>query len=138
ARGGGGGGPGLGGGAGGRGRPARARVCGPPGGGRRGGGPGPPPPPPASLERARELVTPALERALDRLEPGIREVTDYHFGFDDANGSGGKAVRPALALLSTEAAGAPAQTAPDRAGAVGPLPHLSPPPPHILCPEPDS
>jgi len=76
------------------------------------------PPLPASLERARQLVTPALERALDRLEPGIREVTDYHFGFDDANGSGGKAVRPALALLSTEAAGAPAETALDGAVAV--------------------
>jgi geranylgeranyl diphosphate synthase type I len=42
-------------------------------------------------------------------------VASYHFGWIDqtgrpAEGDGGKAVRPALALLSAEAAGAPAET----------------------------
>jgi geranylgeranyl diphosphate synthase type I len=72
---------------------------------------------PDALERARDLVAPALERALDRLEPGIREVVDYHLGFPDGH-AGGKAVRPALALLSAEAAGAPAEAGLDGAVAV--------------------
>jgi geranylgeranyl diphosphate synthase type I len=72
---------------------------------------------PASLSRARELVSPALRAALARLEPGIREVVEYHFGFAGGHVDG-KAVRPALALLSAEAAGAPAETARDGAVAV--------------------
>jgi geranylgeranyl diphosphate synthase type I len=72
---------------------------------------------PASLARARELVSPALQAALGRLEPGIREVVDYHFGFTDGQVDG-KAVRPALALLSAEAAGAPAEAGRDGAVAV--------------------
>jgi geranylgeranyl diphosphate synthase, type I len=64
---------------------------------------------PDALARARELVTPALEDAVRRLAPGVREVADYHFGFAEGHATG-KAVRPALALLSAEAAGAPAET----------------------------
>jgi geranylgeranyl diphosphate synthase, type I len=72
---------------------------------------------PGVLEQARELVTPALEQALSRLEPGIRTVTDYHFGFADGQ-TAGKAVRPALALLSAEAAGRPVEIGLDGAVAV--------------------
>jgi len=72
---------------------------------------------PDALEQARELVDPALARALGRLEPGIGEVVNYHFGFAVGNASG-KAVRPALALLSAEAAGAPAERGLDGAVAV--------------------
>ncbi len=69
---------------------------------------------PASLRRARELARPALEEAVGRLGPEIRGVVAYHLGWADAEGNpmesdGGKAVRPALALLSAEAAGARAE-----------------------------
>ncbi len=68
---------------------------------------------PAALGRARELVEPALRGAIDRLTPELRPVAAYHLGWVDAEGrpsggDGGKGVRPALALLSAEAAGAPA------------------------------
>ncbi len=71
---------------------------------------------PDSLRRARGLVRPALERVVARLGPEIRGVVAYHLGWADADGNpldsdGGKAVRPALALLSAEAAGAPADVA---------------------------
>ncbi|GAA3081416.1 (2E,6E)-farnesyl diphosphate synthase [Pseudonocardia yunnanensis] len=65
-----------------------------------------------ALRRCRDLVTPALQGAVDRLDPASREQASYHLGWTELDGSpgngGGKAVRPALALLSTEAAGAPA------------------------------
>ncbi|MDP9343697.1 MAG: polyprenyl synthetase family protein [Actinomycetota bacterium] len=68
---------------------------------------------PSSLQRTRELLHPALQAAVDRLSPEVRRVAQYHLGFADADGTparsdGGKAVRPALAFLSAEAAGAPA------------------------------
>jgi geranylgeranyl diphosphate synthase type I len=69
---------------------------------------------PTTLLRARKAVDPALRAAVDRLDPESRRLARYHFGWTDADGhdsgsgSGGKAVRPALALLSAEAAGAPA------------------------------
>lgn len=71
---------------------------------------------PASLLRARELVQPALRASVDRLAPELRTVVAYHLGFADrdgrpAAGEGGKAVRPALAFLSAEAAGAEAAAA---------------------------
>lgn len=77
---------------------------------------------PASLGRARELVWPALRAAIETLAPDIRPVAAYHFGWAEAdgtpgNGGGGKAVRPALALASAAAAGAPPETGVD--GAVG-------------------
>ncbi|MBB0233013.1 polyprenyl synthetase family protein, partial [Streptomyces calidiresistens] len=63
------------------------------------------------LEEGRALTTPALRAAVDRLAPPMDTVAAYHFGWIDADGrpadaDGGKAVRPALAVLSAEAAGA--------------------------------
>ncbi|NBE52653.1 polyprenyl synthetase family protein [Streptomyces boluensis] len=63
------------------------------------------------LDRGRTLATPVLRAAVDRLAPPMDTVAAYHFGWIDAEGrpsagDGGKAVRPALALLSAEAAGA--------------------------------
>lgn len=67
------------------------------------------------LERGRTLATPVLRAAIGRLAPPMDTVAAYHFGWIDAHGrpssgDGGKAVRPALALLSAEAAGAPPET----------------------------
>ncbi|MFD4829080.1 polyprenyl synthetase family protein [Streptomyces uncialis] len=69
----------------------------------------------ALLERGRTLSTPVLRAAVDRLAPPMDTVAAYHFGWIDAlgnpaDGDGGKAVRPALALLSAQAAGAPPET----------------------------
>lgn len=68
---------------------------------------------PASLFRAKAVVQPALRECVDRLAPVLRGVVAYHLGFADrdgrpTSGEGGKAVRPALALLSAEAVGASA------------------------------
>jgi geranylgeranyl diphosphate synthase type I len=65
----------------------------------------------ALLERVRTLVTPVLRAAVDRLAAPMDTAAAYHFGWIDAEGNpsagdSGKAVRPALALLSAEAAGA--------------------------------
>ncbi|WP_019546752.1 polyprenyl synthetase family protein [Streptomyces sulphureus] len=69
---------------------------------------------PALLERGRTLATPALRAAVDRLAPPMDTVAAYHFGWIDAEGNpssvGGKAVRPALALLSAETTGASPET----------------------------
>src|SRR5579863_1504593 len=67
---------------------------------------------PEGVALARDLVGPAMESAIGRLTPDVRAVAAYHLGFADAAGhptgaSGGKALRPALALLSARAAGAP-------------------------------
>jgi geranylgeranyl diphosphate synthase, type I len=66
--------------------------------------------PPSVLERAKELTTPHLREAIGTLPAEIRGMVEYHMGWVDASGRpesrGGKAVRPALALLSAEAAGA--------------------------------
>jgi geranylgeranyl diphosphate synthase type I len=70
---------------------------------------------PETLNRARELVWPALRAAVDTLEPDLRAVAAQHFGWDEG---GGKAVRPALALASAAAAGAPPETGVDGAVAV--------------------
>src|SRR6201986_5140501 len=65
---------------------------------------------PAGVAVARDLVGPATEAAINRLSPRVRRVAAYHYGLADAEGNpssvgGGKAVRPALALLSARAAG---------------------------------
>jgi geranylgeranyl diphosphate synthase, type I len=79
---------------------------------------------PAGVETARDLVGPALEAAIARLSPDIRPVAGYHLGLCDAAGeptgapAGGKALRPALTLLSARAAGAPAERAVPAAVAV--------------------
>src|SRR5438105_5534959 len=63
---------------------------------------------PEGVAIARDLVGPALGVSLDRLTPEVRAVAAYHLGMTDAagrpSGSGGKALRPALALLSARAA----------------------------------
>jgi geranylgeranyl diphosphate synthase type I len=76
---------------------------------------------PAGVATARDLVGPALASAVERLSSGVREVAAYHLGLASApgnaaeNGSAaggqgrrpggsGKALRPALALLSARAA----------------------------------
>ncbi len=67
---------------------------------------------PAGVETARDLVGPAIAAAVDRLSADVRIVAAYHLGLTDsdgrpvAKGAGGKALRPALAVLSTRAAGA--------------------------------
>jgi geranylgeranyl diphosphate synthase, type I len=68
-----------------------------------------------SLSRSRGAVTQALRTALEQLDETSRMQAGYHFGWTDLDGqptggNGGKAVRPSLALLSAEAAGAPAAT----------------------------
>ncbi|MGV9560525.1 polyprenyl synthetase family protein [Streptomyces sp. NPDC003401] len=65
----------------------------------------------ALLERGRTLATPVLRAAVDRLASPMDTVAAYHFGWIDAQGNptdgdGGKAVRPALAVLSAEVTGA--------------------------------
>jgi geranylgeranyl diphosphate synthase, type I len=74
---------------------------------------------PAGVEIARDLVGPGIEAAIARLSPDIRPVASYHLGLTDSNGrptgnpAGGKALRPALTLLSARAAGAtPEQAVP--------------------------
>lgn len=67
---------------------------------------------PESLSVARDLVEPALQRAAEVICPAMRRVAGYHHGWLDQQGNtrpttGGKALRPALALLSARAAGAP-------------------------------
>ncbi|UGY95294.1 polyprenyl synthetase family protein [Streptomyces gobiensis] len=69
----------------------------------------------ALLARGRTLAMPALREAVGRLAAPMDTVAAYHFGWIDAegrpaDGDGGKAVRPALALLSAEAAGAKPET----------------------------
>ena len=76
---------------------------------------------PAALGRTRPLVLEGMRAAVDRLSPPIRDIVAYHLGWLDEGGraveaAGGKALRPALALLSSEAVGAPAEAA--LAGAV--------------------
>ena len=79
---------------------------------------------PAGVAVARDLVGPAIAGWLDRLSPDVRIVAAYHLGFVDADGaprddgSGGKALRPALALLSARAAGAPPERGVTAAAAV--------------------
>ncbi|HEY3502950.1 MAG TPA: polyprenyl synthetase family protein [Actinocatenispora sp.] len=67
---------------------------------------------PGSLESVRALVEPGLRDAVDRLDPRARQVSGYHLGFWEADGTptggGGKGMRGAFALLSARAAGAPA------------------------------
>jgi geranylgeranyl diphosphate synthase type I len=69
---------------------------------------------PSALRRARDVVTPATRAVLARLDDTSAAIAAYHLGWTDAagvptHGDGGKAVRPALATLSAQAAGAPAR-----------------------------
>jgi geranylgeranyl diphosphate synthase, type I len=78
---------------------------------------------PVGVAEARDLVGPAIADAVARLSPEVRSVAAYHLGLADADGrpaggGTGKALRPALALLSARAAGAPAERAVPAAAAV--------------------
>ena len=78
---------------------------------------------PIQVTAARDLVEPALRRAVDELAPAMRTISRYHFGWADefgqeTPGGGGKALRPALTLLSAQAAGADASAAVPAAVAV--------------------
>jgi geranylgeranyl diphosphate synthase type I len=80
-------------------------------------------PMPIALVRAGELVTPALRATVDALCPAMARVAGYHHGWLDQLGqptgaSGGKLLRPALALQSALAAGHPATAAMPAAVAV--------------------
>jgi geranylgeranyl diphosphate synthase type I len=67
------------------------------------------------VARARSVVEPGLRNAVNRLSPDLRRIAEYHFGWIDVDGKpvdgGGKGVRPALAVLSAEAVGAPVTSA---------------------------
>jgi geranylgeranyl diphosphate synthase type I len=63
---------------------------------------------PAALARISEIVQPALHAAVSTMaDDRMRLITSYQLGWCDAQGrpteSGGKAIRPALAILSAEA-----------------------------------
>jgi geranylgeranyl diphosphate synthase type I len=79
---------------------------------------------PPGVTTARDLVGPAIATGLERLSGEVRPVAAYHFGLADARGNpsgapaAGKALRPALALLSARAAGVPAERAVPAAVAV--------------------
>ncbi|MGW4487522.1 family 2 encapsulin nanocompartment cargo protein polyprenyl transferase [Amycolatopsis sp. NPDC004368] len=65
---------------------------------------------PEVLAWSRDLWEPAMRAAVDRLPDSMRHIAGYHFGWWDASGApstvpSGKALRPALVLLSAEAAG---------------------------------
>lgn len=71
---------------------------------------------PHYLSHSRTMITPALRAAVDRLDHRSRHQAAYHFGWITANGAptsadAGKAIRPALALLSAEAVDAPLDVA---------------------------
>jgi geranylgeranyl diphosphate synthase type I len=68
---------------------------------------------PAGVAAARDLAGPAMAELIGTLSPDVRVVAAYHLGMADAQGrpidpgqgGSGKALRPALALLSARAAG---------------------------------
>ena len=70
------------------------------------------------LAWSRTIIEPALRAAVDTLPPSMRRITGYHFGWWNEHGhpeqtNGGKAIRPALVLLSAQAlGGAPAAAVP--------------------------
>ncbi|MDP4508311.1 polyprenyl synthetase family protein [Nonomuraea turcica] len=68
------------------------------------------------MERYRRLLEPALREAVSVLHPWGARMAAFALGWSDADGrpyhgDGGKGVRPALAMLSAEAVGAPAESA---------------------------
>ncbi|SFT07824.1 geranylgeranyl diphosphate synthase, type I [Saccharopolyspora flava] len=63
-----------------------------------------------SVQWSRDLFEPSMRRAISELPREMQRVCGYHLGYWDADGdatgdSSGKAVRPALVLLSAEAVG---------------------------------
>jgi geranylgeranyl diphosphate synthase, type I len=78
---------------------------------------------PRAMGLARELVTPALQKTVAQLCPDMSRVAGYHHGWLDADGrpttsGGGKAIRPALVLLSAHAVGGSSEAAVPAAVAV--------------------
>jgi geranylgeranyl diphosphate synthase type I len=68
------------------------------------------------LQRCRQLVDPALREAISQLHPRLRLMATFTFGWCEADGApregrSGKALRPAIVLLSARAVGAPPATA---------------------------
>jgi len=71
----------------------------------------------AVIDRALQLVDPAMRRAIAALDDShIRLISSYQMGWQDANGapteSGGKALRPTLAVVSAAAVGQAEQGVP--------------------------
>ncbi len=71
---------------------------------------------PPTLDYSRASTVPELRAAVARLDPWCRHLAAYHLGWCDedgrpTSGSGGKSIRPAVALLAAEAVGAPAEVA---------------------------
>lgn len=67
-------------------------------------------------DRVRTHVLPAMQAAVERLDPATRAAASYHLGWTEADGSArpggsGKGIRPLLALLSAELAGAAPEVA---------------------------
>ena len=65
---------------------------------------------PSILERARQIVEPEIEKAVNDLCPELLLPVRYHFGWQEIDGTpssvkSGKGLRPALAILSAEAVG---------------------------------
>ncbi|MDA3628880.1 family 2 encapsulin nanocompartment cargo protein polyprenyl transferase [Saccharopolyspora oryzae] len=63
-----------------------------------------------ALTRSRTMVEPALRAAVDRLPTTMQQVAGYHFGWWDEHGNPvradrGKALRPAMVLLTASAVG---------------------------------
>jgi geranylgeranyl diphosphate synthase type I len=78
---------------------------------------------PETIARAQILVEPVLRQAVDRLADQARLIQGYHRGWWDAEGhpvtrGAGKAIRPALTVLSAEAVGGPIELALPAAAAV--------------------
>ncbi|MFB6719059.1 family 2 encapsulin nanocompartment cargo protein polyprenyl transferase [Kribbella sp. NPDC056345] len=68
------------------------------------------------LAWSREVVDPALRAAVATLPPATRRIADYHFGWADEDGrpahaDSGKAIRPALVLLTAQAVGGTTESA---------------------------
>jgi geranylgeranyl diphosphate synthase type I len=71
-------------------------------------------PAPESIARVKALVDPALRASLEALEDDrMRRIATYQMGWCDAEGTptpgGGKAIRPTLAVLSSEVVGGRSQ-----------------------------
>ncbi len=78
-----------------------------------------------ALHHGRAVVEPALREAVDSLPGALRHIAGYHLGWWDEKGvgepggaAGGKALRPALAVLAAEAVGGATEIALPAATAV--------------------